>query len=656
MIVAESAPDRIVASPNPEPRISVPARSEDCCAHRFADRPPVLASIDEAIDRRKENSMRKLIVLGLFAALAASTLFVLPAAARPPGVNGQIALAGFDPGLGDSVPHTLNPDGSHAHQVLPLALESPHWSPEAGQAAATLTVCPSGCAFNQIAPAISTASPGDTIRVAAGTYNGGFTIDRSLRLVGAGAGSTVISGGGPVVTIGTFGASTEPRVSISGVTITGGVTHSSFLAVFAGDNVIAFGGGIEVPPAADFAEGATVTIANSVITGNRAAPSAAIDSGTACPPDITITCINGDLPFAQAAGGGIDNWGAMTLTNTTVSRNQVGGPVASDADGGGIGSREGSLTLKGSTVTSNRATASAPNGRFAEAGGVFVGSGTLTVDGSLIRDNSASLSAAMPNDVGDFAADGAGVQIGGGGGCDNPSCVHATIRNSTISGNRVTAGNGLGDAVGFGAGIVDIGSLVLSDSLISTNHVTATLPAGSTACACASGAGISTGGVESISDTHITGNTVTVSAPSGSAAACCGGSETGGPNASTIRDSLISGNRITATTSTGSANARGAGVGNPFGATLEIRGTTISDNTGTASGPSGTAQGGGIFTGTFFGDDPGQLQMIDSTITDNALTASPGITIQGGGLFTNGPLTQKDTVIANNVPDQCFGC
>src|SRR5262249_2533437 len=319
--------------------------------------------------------------------------------------------------------------------------------------AATMTVCPSGCAFSEIAPAIAAASPGDKIQLAPGTYSGGFTIDKSLKLQGAGAASTTISGGGPVVTIGTFGASTEPTASISGVTVTGGVTHSSFLAVFAGDNVDALGGGIEVPPAADFADGATVTIANSVIKDNRAAPLPATDSGQPCPPDITITCINGDLPLAHAFGGGVDSWGAVILTNTTVRDNQVGGPVASWARGGGIDSEQGSLTLKGSTITGNQATASAPNGRCGEGGGASAQSGMLTIDGSLISGNSAGLSPSMPSPELDVAADAGGVSIGGDGTCASPSdCVQATIRNSTINGNSVEADNSLGDAVGNGGG------------------------------------------------------------------------------------------------------------------------------------------------------------------------------------------------------------
>ena len=60
-----------------------------------------------------------------------------------------------------------------------------------------------------------------------GAYLGGFTIDKNLTLDGAGARRTIVSGGGPVITIGTYGATIEPTVAISGITITGGVTDTS---------------------------------------------------------------------------------------------------------------------------------------------------------------------------------------------------------------------------------------------------------------------------------------------------------------------------------------------------------------------------------------------------------------------------------------------
>jgi Tol biopolymer transport system component len=70
--------------------------------------------------------MRKLIVGSLAATLLCAA--AMPAAAHPRGHNGQIVFGRDDPLVGDTVISTINPDGSHEHQVLPVGLESPHWS------------------------------------------------------------------------------------------------------------------------------------------------------------------------------------------------------------------------------------------------------------------------------------------------------------------------------------------------------------------------------------------------------------------------------------------------------------------------------------------------------------------------------------------------
>src|SRR5262249_53342347 len=108
----------------------------------------------------------------------------------------------------------------------------------------------------------------------------------SVDLVGAGAGRTTIAGGGPVLTIGVARQfpPAEPTVSIRGVTITGGVATSSFLGDW-----FAAGGGIEIPPSCttrpacpsfEYGPGATVTIADTVVTGNVAAPTGSSPLGS----------------------------------------------------------------------------------------------------------------------------------------------------------------------------------------------------------------------------------------------------------------------------------------------------------------------------------------------------------------------------------------
>ncbi len=510
--------------------------------------------------------------------------------------------------------------------------------------AATLNVCQSGCPYTQIAPALAAAKDGDTIRIGPGTYAGGLEINISVKLVGMGPGSTIIRGGGPVLTIGTFGAQTEPTVSIDGVTITDGVTRSSPESTpFVGqEGVIAAGGGVEIPPNADFSGGATVTITNSLITGNRVAPTDTVPFGPPCP--------SGPCPFALAAGGGIDSWGTLTLENTTVSNNLVGSAsglstLASDADGGAIMNRLGPLTISGCVIHGNQASATGPNGRFAEGGAILTFGSRISVTNSSVTDNSAALAASLPNSV---------EQLANGGGLHITSDVSAaTITNTTISGNSVTMTNTVGDAEAFSGGIhVDLGvDFKLFNSVVADNSVSSATIGGSSGDAEGdSGAGELLG---TISNTRFTGNTVTVSSAAGDATAFAGAFIDFG----SITNSVVSDNHVHASSPGGTAfAAAGALVVDEPG--VRLRNTEVSGNTVDASGASGSAQGGGIFDAPVPNGPPGgPLVLVNSSVTGNVLTGSAGITLQGGGLYVgNVPVTLKNSVIAENVPDQCFGC
>ena len=513
-------------------------------------------------------------------------------------------------------------------------------------AANKLCVSNKHACYSTLQAAVDAAHDGDTIVIAPGRFAGGVTVDVSVAIVGAGAGSTIIKGGGPVLTIGVFGAATEPTVSITGVTITGGVTTSAPTP----DGPIAFvaaGGGVYIPGSAT-GIGATVTIRNSLITGNRASPASTTDSGEPCG--------SANCPFAQAVGGGIADVGRLTLINTTVRDNVAGGPLASDAMGGGIWTATnggaGLLTLINSTVTGNSAAASAPNGRVAEGGGIEVQDGeAFTVIGSVVSNNTAALVSSYPSSVG-INADSGGIHVGGGGS--------ATIVGSRITGNVVSARDTAGSAVAYvsalGVGLSDCvcgQTLVLKDSVISGNRSTAL--GGDFALAASA---VEVDGPATISNTVVSGNSISSTSLTG--AALGGGALftfNGEAQPIVIRNSVVSGNTLKASAPGGDASAGGAGINN--GGSLELHNVLVAGNSAAATGQSGQADGGGIWNGMPFAPDgPAPLLVLDRTIvTRNALSAGPGLTAQGGGLFTPGfPVVQTSSAIAHNAPDDCFGC
>jgi fibronectin-binding autotransporter adhesin len=514
--------------------------------------------------------------------------------------------------------------------------------------AATLGVCPT-CQYHTIQDAINAASNGDVITVASGTYAGPIAIDKSVKLVGAGATATIIKGGGPVIIIGHNGAPPEPTVSIIGVTVTGGVNTSILPAQ-------PLGGGILVLPAMSGSTcdvtglclGATVTIADSIITDNSAIAKASASCGSGC-------------TFAFPLGGGFDNFGTMTLDNTTVSNNTSANEVTPDATfdgaiGGGIyNSGAATLTLRNSAVTGNNVTvtASTTTNVFGGGGGIY-SDGIVVLQGSTISGNSASLNSVNPNtDI-----------FGIGGGMRLTSTASATVRNSMISGNSVTS-TGVGGGVNVGAnasagGIDDDGSILLANSTVTNNRVKSIITSASatTSNAAAAGGAMEIDGAATIQNTILTDNSVTSTSPA--ATENGGASPVGGALATftnqpvTLTNSIISGNSLIATSATGQVNVSGGGISNCSSA-VTLTNTAVNNNTGVANGPSGTAQGGGIWN-VDCGGGPPVLTLINSAVTHNKLTANSGVTVQGGGIFTDSPVSLTNSVIARNSPDQCFGC
>jgi hypothetical protein len=214
--------------------------------------------------------------------------------------------------------------------LVPTALASSKWYVDGVHGSDNNNCKSPEHACKTIGHAISLASSGDSAMVAAATYTENLTIGFSLKVVGAGAKTTIIDGGrkGTVVKISDGNA----HVTLSKLTIQNGSYK-----------------GIQ--------NGGTLTISNSTVAGNLG----------------TI--------FGGGSGGGIynDNLGTVTINNSTVSGNRanVGGGIYND--------NLGTVTINSSTVSGN--TASGPEG-FGFGGGI-ANSGTLTINNSTVSGNSA---------------------------------------------------------------------------------------------------------------------------------------------------------------------------------------------------------------------------------------------------------------------------
>lgn len=305
--------------------------------------------------------------------------------------------------------------------------------------AGTADICPSGCTYVSIQDAVTNGPENTPLTIAAGTFTENVSISRSIILVGAGSGQTIIDGNAADSVIMVSGA---VNVSISGVTIRNG------------DASGVDGGGL-------LNEGGTVTLSNSVVENNLAPNGAGItNDGTMTLNSVTVRNNTADELVSNVsicndcAGGGILNLDVMTITNSIIHGNTA------DFGGGIDNAGMGHLTATNITVYDNAAE------NTVSQGGGIENLGVMSVTGSEVRNNTARNGAGLFNEgtltvsssnIHDNTADGRG------GGLHNSFSL--TVQTSNIHHNQAGGGGGGGIST-------ESGTVVLDQSAVYSNIAT----------------------------------------------------------------------------------------------------------------------------------------------------------------------------------------
>jgi predicted outer membrane repeat protein len=265
-----------------------------------------------------------------------------------------------------------------------------------------------------IGHAISLAASGDTIQIAAATYQENLTIPFSLTLKGAKAATTIVDG---TNTSNVFTVGAGISLTLSNLTIKNGVGYSG-------------GGGVD--------NSGTLTVTNSFFYVNTALSGGAIlNTGKAT---ISKTSFSGNSPYFfghSASCGAIDNRSTMTITASTFDTNYANNNFTA----GGAICNGGTLTITGSTFSNNASEGN--NGGY--GGAIFNYAGTLTVTNSTFSANSATTSG------GAIYSQGGTVQVSnstfgnnpeniGGGGALSNAGSSILIQNSIVA-NSANGGN-----------------------------------------------------------------------------------------------------------------------------------------------------------------------------------------------------------------------
>lgn len=270
----------------------------------------------------------------------------------------------------------------------------------------------------------------------ANQYGGGIcnqgtlTVEYSTFSNYSAGGGIYNSGGMLVVTNSTFTNITSSQPG-------GGIvnTHFGVLNVenstFSGITTSAGGGGL-------YSQSGTVTVTNSIFSGNRAGDGGGIrNDGTMT---VTNSAFSENTGSASFGGGGIYNSGTMTIENSIFSGNTYNGP------GGGI-SNVKTLTIRNSAFSSNRSTGGSAGGgglyNSGSSSNMIVANSTFSGNGTTSSGGGGGITVVTGTvKVTNSTFSGNSSGSAGGGGIRNSGGT-LNVTNSTFSGNSGGPGGGI---------------------------------------------------------------------------------------------------------------------------------------------------------------------------------------------------------------------
>lgn len=274
-------------------------------------------------------------------------------------------------------------------------------------------------ACRTIGRAIRMSLSGDSIFVAAAIYPENLVMPHGLNLVGAGAPTTIIDGGGIASVI----INGHPGVTVSNVTMRNGG------GVGDGGNVYNCG----------YPHLASLTISDSIITGGhvrRGQGNYGFGGAIYNCADSAVTIVNTTISRNRAeVGGAICNGGALTIRNSTFSENSI-----LDHRAGAI-ANYGLVIIDNSTFNLNSSGAAGHGGAIQNGGILYHAPGILKISNSTFSGNEAGSGGGIFNVKGRVMLQNSIVANNKGGNCGGA----LTSRGYNLSSDHSCMFDGTGD-------------------------------------------------------------------------------------------------------------------------------------------------------------------------------------------------------------------